>query len=165
MAKTEHLPAVEPATPPEAMKRLNGLVIWILGSRLGKRMNARLMTLEFTGRRTGRTYRLPVGRQDLLGKRSVLTKRMWRSNFRGGGDARLRVDGAWHQSRGVLVEDVPTIARAYAEGIERHGWQNAKNTLGLKINVGRPPTLAELEQFVRSYGWYLIQFDLDDQGA
>jgi hypothetical protein len=162
MAEQTTRPAVEPVTPPEAMKKLNGLVNALLGSPLGKTMGKRMMTLEFTGAKTGATYRLPVGRQELLGKLGVLTKRAWRVNFRGGRDARLRVEREWKPAHGELIEDAATIARAYAEGIERVGWKNTKNTLGIKINVGRPPTLDELEQYVETYGWYLIQFDLND---
>jgi len=132
----------------------------LLGSPLGRLIGKRLMILEFTGRKSGTTYRLPVGRQELLGKLSVLTKRIWRANFRGGEDARVLVEREWKAARGMLVEDVDTRARAYAEGVERVGWQNTKNTLGIKVNVGRTPTIDELRDYVQTYGWYLVQFDL-----
>ena len=59
----------------------------------------------------------------------------------------------------------PTVARAYAEGIGRVGRKNTKNTIGVKINVDRDPTLDELETFVGTYGWYLIQFDVEPDAA
>jgi hypothetical protein len=153
-------PTIEPVTPPEMMKLLNGVTNALLASPLGKRLGGRLMTLEFEGRKSHKMYRLPVGRQELLDKLSVLTKRKWRLNFRGGADARARLDGRWQPVHGLLVEDADTIARAYQEGIERFGRSNTRNTIGIKINVDRDPTLDELREYVSAYGWYLIQFDV-----
>jgi hypothetical protein len=44
----------------------------------------------------------------------------------------------------VLLEDPNEVAAAYAAVIERIGWKAAQRQLGIKINVGRAPTHAEL---------------------
>jgi hypothetical protein len=152
---------IESWTPPEVTRYGRGPMNAMLGiGFLRKRLGDSIVTIEFTGTKTGKQYQLPVGQRELLGKRSVFSSRKWALNFRGGADARIRLTDGWHDARGTLVEDLETIARAYAEGIEQVGWQKTKTTLGLIINVGRVPTLDELKDYVQRTGFRVIQFDL-----
>jgi hypothetical protein len=154
-------PAIESWTPPAVTRYGNRPMNAMLGiGQLRKRLGDSIVTIEFNGRKSGKQYQLPVGQRELLGKRSVFSKQSWALNFRGGADARIRLSDGWHKARGTLVEDVETIARAYAEGIEQVGWQKTKTTLGLIINVGRVPTLDELKDYVTRTGYSVIQFDL-----
>jgi hypothetical protein len=154
-------PAVEPVTPPEIMKIMNRPVNALLGTGImRKRVGDSIISLEFTGKKSGKTYRLPVGQQELLGKHSVLTRRKWGLNFRGGADAKMRLGDGWHDAHGTLVDDADTVAHAYVEGVKKVGWEKAKGTLGLKINVGREPTFEELKDYVQRTGYRLIQFDV-----
>jgi hypothetical protein len=153
-------PPIELYKPPEITTKLNGVVNALLASPLGKRMQGSIMTIEFTGRKTGKTYRLPVGHQQMLGKLTVLTRRTWAVNFRGGADARLRLGGEWKAARGSLVEDTDTVADGLAEAIDRVGWDKTKNTIGLVVNVGRAPTREELETFLAGQTMRLVQLDV-----
>jgi hypothetical protein len=161
MADNGGKPAVEAFTPPEFMKVLNKPINALLGTKMmRKRVGDSLAVLEFAGRKSGKTFRLPVGHHELLGKHSVLTRRKWRENFRLGTDAKIRLSDGWHDAYGALVDDVPTVAKAYAEGLNKVGLEKAKGKLGLIINVDREPTLEELEDYVRRTGYALIQLDL-----
>jgi hypothetical protein len=161
MADETTKPAVEALTPPEFMKVFNRPINAMLGTGLmRKRVGDSIVSLEFTGSKSGKTYRLPVGQHELLGKRSVFTRRTWGLNFRGGADAKLRLGDGWHDARGTLVDDPETVARAYLEGVKKVGWEKAKGTLGLKINVGREPTIEELKDYVQRTGYRVIQFDM-----
>ena len=56
-------PAVEDAPPPKAVLRLlNPLLAALLRSPLHRLASKNLMLLTVTGRKSGRTYTLPVGR-------------------------------------------------------------------------------------------------------
>lgn len=84
---------------------MNPLLRAVLASPVGRGLNRALLLLEFQGRRSGRTYRTPVGFvRD--GDRIVVvtspTYRWWR-NVIGGADVRVRVDGAWHAARAELI--------------------------------------------------------------
>jgi len=50
-----------------------------------------------------------------------------------------------------LDEEPAGVASTLRAVIERIGWQAARRQIGLTVNVGRTPTLTELEQAVRDY--------------
>jgi hypothetical protein len=160
-------PAIEFREPAEIGKMANPVWKALLASRLGRRIGTRVLTLEFTGRKTGKTFRFPVGHQVILGKTTVLTRSAWRLNFAGGADARLRMGGKWQPARGVLVDDVDTVACGLAERIEQLGWDSlaTKYTLGLIIHLGRTPTIAELKDLLNDSTLRLIHFDFTERAA
>jgi hypothetical protein len=89
-----------------------------------------------------------VGRHEVDGVPSVFTSMLWRVNVRGGADVQVTYDGRTCHAHAILVEDPDEVADAYATVIQRLGWRAAQRQLGMKINVGRMPTHAELTQAV-----------------
>ena len=81
----------------------------LLDSRFGRRLNQALLLLEFTGRRSGRTFRTPVG-YVREGDRLILvtspTYRWWR-NVVGGARVRVRLPEGWRtgEARLLLPDD------------------------------------------------------------
>jgi hypothetical protein len=160
-------PAIEFREPAEIGKVFNPAWRVLLASRLGRRIGTKVLALEFTGRKTGKTFRFPVGHQLILGKTTVLTRSTWRLNFAGGADARLRMGGKWQPARGVLLEDLDATARGLVERIEQLGWDSwaTKYTLGLIIHLGRTPTIAELKDLLDNSTFRIIQFDFAERAA
>ncbi len=154
-------PAVERVTPPLLLVKLaNPVMRRLLASPLHGVVSAQLLLLHFTGRRTGRRYIVPTGYHDLDGVPSVLTNSGWRLNFRGGADIEVTLRGRRRPARAILIEDPATVTDVYQGMIDRLGWQAAQRRLGIRINVGRPPTRDELVEAVRKSGLSIVRLDL-----
>ena len=159
MASPSTTPAVERTTPPELMVRVvNPVMRRLLASPLHRLVSGQLMLLRYRGRRSGRPFALPLGRQQHRGRVSEFTNSAWRHNFRGGHDAELVEHGAPRPVRGTLVEDVDEVTAAYAAKIDELGWQAAQRRLGIRVNAGRAPTREELAEAIRASGLSIVTF-------
>ncbi len=88
--------------------RTNPVMIRVLTSRFHRLLSSGLCVVEYDGRRSGRTYRLPVGYHDLGGavvvSTSIAPERSWWRNFTDPHPARLCIKGRWRDMEGrVLV--------------------------------------------------------------
>lgn len=153
--------AVERVHPPDALMRLvNPVLRRLVPSRLGRRLQDRVLLLRFTGRRSGKAYEIPVGCHDIDGKPSLLTNSGWRFNFRGGRDVEVLLRGEWRPAVATLVEDPTVVARVYDGKIGDLGMKQAQRQLGIKITVDRRPTREELEDVVRRSGLSIVELDV-----
>ena len=160
MAVPTSPPAVERTTPPELLVRvINPVMRRLLASPGHRAVSAQLMLLRYRGRRSGRPFAVPVGRQQHRGQVAAFTNSPWRHNFRGGHDAELVDRGSPRPVRGTLVEDVDEVAAAYAAKIEDLGWQAAQRRLGIRINAGRAPSREELAEAIRASGLSIVGFE------
>jgi hypothetical protein len=155
-------PAVEAAYPSEFLtKSVNPLARFVLRSPLGGPLRRRYMLLDFTGRRSGRRYVVPVtvhrASGDPAAEPYVLTSAGWRHNFRGGADVEVTLDGRTIPMRGELVDDPAVVAPVYAKRIEEYGRRMAQIELPIKINVPRTPTVEELTEAAERSGLSLIK--------
>jgi hypothetical protein len=48
------------------------------------------------------------------------------------------------------------VAVSYQTLISRLGWDKARRHLGISVRDGRPPTVLELKDAAREYGWSVI---------
>lgn len=141
-------PPVEPGQPPRAVLRLvNPVLRMLLRSRLHQPLSKQFVLLTVTGRKTGRSYVIPVGRHESDGELLVCASGEWRHNLRGGARVRVTIDGHEHSGYAQYEEDPDTVAQAYRTLLERLGRGKARQ-LGLKLNVDRVPTLEELKSVV-----------------
>ncbi|MBC8092755.1 MAG: nitroreductase family deazaflavin-dependent oxidoreductase [Pseudonocardia sp.] len=158
---TTDTPAVERTYPPKIVTWLGNPLLTRLLRRPGSRTGRGLMLLRVRGRRTGTPIETPVARQEIGGELSCLTSSGWRHNFQGGRECELVLDGRVRKARGVLVADAESVVRAYREVMDRVGPGGYRRT-GLKVNVDRPPSDAELTEAVRRYGLAYVRFTLLD---
>jgi deazaflavin-dependent oxidoreductase (nitroreductase family) len=143
-------PAVESRTPPRALLRMvNPVVKAILRSPLHRLLGKHLLVLTVTGRKSGRTYSVPVGRYD-AGDGGLLLSAggAWRHNLRGGADVRVTLDGRERPAYAILVEDPDEAAREFKALLDRVG----PRALGLRVHVDRAPTAAEVGEALRGRG-------------
>lgn len=153
----ESRPAVERFHPPRAlMKVVNPVMRRLLERGLGGRS---LIVLHYTGRRSGKSYDLPVGFHVIDGDTYVITNAGWRHNFAGGVDIEVTRDGRRQPVRATLLEDPDEVVAFYARRISEMGPKSAGRRMGLRINVDREPTRAELRDAVDRYGLSLIKLD------
>ena len=138
--------------PPALVKMGNPLVRMLLGSPLHGALGDSFLVLHLTGRR----YDIPVGYVDMEGKLAVVTVARWRVNLRGGADVEVTLRGHLRPMHALLEEDPASVAVSYQAMIGRLGWKKAQRQLGILLPGGRPPTLVELSDAAREYGWSVI---------
>jgi deazaflavin-dependent oxidoreductase (nitroreductase family) len=136
-------PSVEDARPPKAVLRLvNPVLVAVLRSGLHRVASKNLMLLTVTGRKSGRTYTMPVTRhQQPDGTLVVSSAGGWRHNLRSGTEARVTVEGQ-ERTAHVTVEEDPVRATEVFKGLLEHSNERA---VGVKVNVKRSPTFDEIK--------------------
>jgi len=103
---------------------LNPFLIRLLHSPLHFVMSAGLMTITYTGRRSGRRITIPVGFQDHSRHVDILVskaqgKKWWR-NFESLGDVELRIRGKRVSGNAQLVpSDTAAFAEAFTGALDR----------------------------------------------
>ena len=142
--------------PPALVKMGNPLVRMLLGSPLHGVLDDSFLVLHLTGRKTGHRYDIPVGYVDMEGKLAVVTIAGWRANLRGGADVEVTLRGRLRPMHALLDEDPASVAVSYQAMIGRIGWKKAQRQLGISLPAGRVPTLLELNDAAREYGWSVI---------
>lgn len=138
-------PAVEDHTPPRAVLNvINTVLRTVLQSRMHRAVGGGLMLLHVTGRKSGRVYDVPVGRHEYHGQLVASAGGGWRRNLAGGADLEVTLDGRRRRAHGELVEDPREVAEIFSDLLAQVGLKRV-NTLGLRLNVDRAPTLEELQ--------------------
>ena len=155
-------PAVQRVTPPRGpYVVINRVIGWVLSSpRRAGRMGGALLLLHLTGRKTGRLLTFPVAyRPSDDGRLLVLTNSVWRLNLRDRHAVEVTLHGVRGPARAELVEDPAAVAEVYHQLIPEVGHAKAGRRMGIRINVDRAPTLAELEEAVRRDGLSLVYLE------
>ncbi|MGY1669537.1 nitroreductase/quinone reductase family protein [Geodermatophilus sp. SYSU D00710] len=124
------------------------------------RAGGQLLVLHLTGRRTGRRYDVPAGYHLVDGVPTVFTNSGWRHNCAGGAEVEVTFRGRRRPAHAELVTDPATVAAVYQRLIEEMGWRAAQRRMGIRITVGRTPTLEELQDAVSRSGLSLIRLEL-----
>ncbi len=103
--------------------RLNPLIAGILRSPLHFLLSFGLMLITVTGRRSGRSYTIPVGYRRVDGGLVVMVSRarrkQWWRNYREPSPVALRLRGREVLGRAALVAPASDEFRRYAEGTFR----------------------------------------------
>lgn len=147
MAKQSH--AIEPGHPPSALMRLvNPVLSALLRTPLAGPARRQLMVLSFTGRKTGRSFAIPVSAHLIGGHLYALTGAQWKQNFRDGAAARVVYDGATRAMRGVLVGDRAAVTDLYLRCVESYGLRRAQRMIGLTFRDPRIPSREEFAEAV-----------------
>jgi hypothetical protein len=142
--------------------RLANPLIRRLVQRARGRQPQQVLVLHFRGRRSGHPYSIPVGYRRIDGRLAILTDGRWRHNFRGGADVQVTLKGRLRRARAEVQSDPLSVACLYDRLLGELGWRRAARQLGMRVNVGRPPTLAELEEMVRRSGLSVVWLDLEE---
>ena len=136
------VPPVQDAQPPKGLIRLaNPIVAALLRSPLHRLVGKNLMLLTVTGRKSGRSYTLPVGRhQQPDGTLVVSAGGAWRHNLQDGSEVRVVLDGRVRTAH-VTVEEDPLRAAEVFRGLLDCAGPRA---LAVKITGDHSPTLEEI---------------------
>jgi hypothetical protein len=141
---TEQSPAVTIAHPPEGLLRaVNPAVKFLLRTPLAGGLRKQMMVLNFTGRKSGRQYSIPVSAHRLDNALYALASAGWTANFRDGANVDVLHDGRTVTMRGELIRDAATVADLSYRAAESYGAKKAQTLMGLKFRDNRVPAVAE----------------------
>ncbi len=108
----------------------NPVMIRVLTSRAHRALSAGLCVIEYEGRRSGRTFRLPVGYHEIgeavVVSTSIAPTRNWWRNFVESHPARLCVQGKWREVEGRVLEPGTDEFREWVDAMFRRGRVVAK---------------------------------------
>ena len=156
MASSNDRQLVRHRPPPAALLRaLNPTVRATLGTQLWRLFPSWMAVLEFSGRRSHRPLRVPVGLHDVHETPTVFTERPWRLNFARGAPVTVISRGKRRHGRGELVQDRGEVGSALAVALER----TRPSNLGLAVEKGHRPTAQELA----ALGGDMITIRYDDR--
>ena len=134
--------------PPDLlMGVVNPLLALMLLSPAGRLIRAPVIVLGFTGKRTGRRYRIPVGWHDVGEGKGVFTSAQWRLNFRGSASTTVRSGGRTLHRMGVLVEDPQAVSLGLQHAIDSG---STPRMLGLYVPEGHRLTPSDMEMLGRA---------------
>jgi hypothetical protein len=128
----------------------------LLQSRWGRRIGG-VMLLEFSGRRSGRTIKVPVNFHLVDGVPMAFTDAPWRLNFDGGAPVKVTHRGRVYETRGSLVPMTPeAMGQAVRKSLDTGG---SAQRMGIKTARGHEPTAAELAAIGPALGTSVIKLD------
>lgn len=143
--------------PPAALvQTFNPVARLLLRSPVHGLIDQSVLLLHVTGRKTGRTYHIPIAYTGIDDRLVLVTVARWRVNLRGGADVAVTRHGVRRPMRALLDEDPASVAVAYQTLIDHIGWPEAARQLGIATAHGRRPTLLELRVAAQECGWSII---------
>ena len=156
---TEQPYAVDVGHPPSAILRaVNPVLKSLLGTPLAGPLRKQLMVLNFTGRKSGKQFSLPVSAHVIDNDLYALAGANWKHNFKGGAPARVVYDGKTTEMRGELLPSGPAIADLYHRCAQSYGVKRAQRMMGLQFRDNRIPTPAEFGEAIDRQKLVAIKF-------
>ena len=133
--------------PPLLLVRvMNHILRVALRTPLGRAIRP-FALLEFTGRQSGRTYRVPVGWHTIGTGPAVFTPAPWRANFAGGIHVTVHHCGRRRSLTGTLEADPAHVATAMQSLADRRG---SLRPIGVTIPTGHHVTEADVRAVDRA---------------
>lgn len=149
---TEQTQAITVSHPPAELLRIaNPILQSLLGTPLLGNLRKQLMVVNFSGRKTGRRYSIPLSAHRIDNDLYALTGAPWKQNFRGGATAEVLHDGKTTTMRGELIGDRPVVADLFWRCAQSYGVKRAQRMMGLNFRDQRMPTLEEFTEAVDEF--------------
>ncbi|HWX52864.1 MAG TPA: nitroreductase family deazaflavin-dependent oxidoreductase [Solirubrobacteraceae bacterium] len=124
------------------LKLVNPLMVALLRSRLHRLASKNFILLTVTGRKSGRSYTLPVTRHEQPdGSLVISAAGSWRHNLQAGTDVRVTLEGRERTAHVTPVRDPAQAADVFAGLLDR----SSARDVGVKVNVDRSPTPEEIK--------------------
>jgi predicted TIM-barrel fold metal-dependent hydrolase len=124
----------------------NPIMVWLLHSPLHGMLSGSMMVIEYKGKKSGRTYHLPVGYKRI--GENLLTvsykRRTWWRNLRGGVHVNIRLQGKDVSGQAEVVEDEHGVAEGLMALID--GNSRTAHMFGIPFNTNDQPEPESLKQ-------------------
>lgn len=156
---TEQSYAVDIGHPPDPLLRaVNPVLKWLLGTPLAGPLRKQLMVLNFTGRKSGNQFSIPVSAHVIDKDLYALAGANWKYNFKGGAPARVVYAGKKTAMQGELIADRATVHDLYHRCALSYDVKRAQRMMGLKFRDNRIPSLPEFAEAVDRLKLAAIKF-------
>lgn len=134
----------EPPAPEAVFTVVNPLLKLLLRSPLHGLVSDALLVLEYTGRRSGKTYRLPVGYTQFDDTLFLFTHSGWWHNFEEPREVAVRLRGERRRGTASAITDPEAVAERLQRVMDDRG-VGAARRLGFEVEGGVPDqeTLAD----------------------
>lgn len=152
--------AITLSHPPTAVLRIvNPFLKVLLRTPLRGPAGKELMVVSFTGRKSGRTYSIPLSAHHIDDDLYAITGARWKNNFRGGATAEVLYEGTTATVRGELINDHAAVADLAHRASQAYGAKRAQRTLGVKFRDQRQvPSLEDFAEAVEREHLVAIRF-------
>ena len=156
---TEQSNAITVSHPPEAFLRVvNPMMKLLLRTPLAGAARNQLMVVNFTGRKSGRAYSIPLSAHLIDGNLYAMAAATWKNNFRDGAPAQVLHNGKTTAMRGELITDKALVADLYSRCAESYGVKRAERAMGLGFRDHQMPTRDQFAEAVEELGLRAIRF-------
>jgi hypothetical protein len=156
---TEKSNAITVSHPPEAFLRIvNPIMKVLLHTPFAGPARNQLMVVNFTGRKSGRHYSLPLSAYVIDGVLYAMTGATWKANFRDGATAQVLHDGKTTTMRGELLTDKAHVTDLYSRCAESYGVKRAERAMGLAFRDHQMPTHDQFAEAVDELNLRAIRF-------
>jgi hypothetical protein len=156
---TEQSNPITVSHPPDAVLRIvNPILKLLLHTPFAGPARNQLMVVNFSGRKSGKHYSIPVTAHVIDGTLFALTGSPWKANFRDGATAQVLHDGKTTTMRGELITDKTHIADLYARCAESYGVKRAERVMGIGFRDHQMPTHDQFAEAVDELGLRAIRF-------
>ena len=127
----------------------NPIMVWILYSPLHGMLSKFMMVLNYTGRKSGKHYQLPVGYKKTDGTLLTvsLKKRTWWRNMRGGAPVLVHLQGRDIPAIAEVVEDDKQVEQGLRDFIG--GNPRDARMFGIKVETDGSLNLESLNRAVK----------------
>ncbi len=156
---TEQSNPITISHPPDVFLRVvNPLLKVLLRTPLAGPARNQLMVVNFTGRKSGRHFSIPLSAHLIDGILYAMTGKVWKNNFRDGATAQILHDGKTTTMRGELITDQAHVADLYSRCVESYGVKRAERAMGLGFRDHQMPTRDQFAEAVKELHLNAIRF-------
>jgi deazaflavin-dependent oxidoreductase (nitroreductase family) len=144
-------------TPRKPPQFLNQIMSFVLRSPLHGRVSKTLMLLTFTGRKSGKSYTIPVGYTRQGNTITLFTDHNWWKNFREKAPVRVRVRGQDLAGIAEVIEDKEVTAQELLRFIEQ--LPGAARAYGVTFDAEKRPEPESVRQAAQRFTLMHIQLN------
>jgi hypothetical protein len=156
---TEQSNPITVSHPPQVFLRtVNPILKLLLHTPFAGTARNQFMVVDFTGRKSGRHYSIPLTAHVIDGVLFAMTGASWKANFRDGAAAQVLHDGKTTAMRGELITDKAHVADLYARCAESYGVKRAERVMGIGFRDHQMPTREQFAQAVDELNLRAIRF-------
>jgi deazaflavin-dependent oxidoreductase (nitroreductase family) len=138
-------------------KIINPTFKLLLRTPLHGLMSKRLMVLTFRGRKSGKTYSIPVGYVQDGNTLYVSTQSGWKNNLRDNAVVNMRLRGEGRRGTANLITDVEGMTAGFAI-VLKHA-PELSNIIGVQLGPDGTPRLEDVVT-AQAQGYVVVRIDL-----
>lgn len=128
------------------MRIFNPTLRFLLRTPLAGPLGHQFMLLNFTGRKSGRPFSIPVTAHHIDDGLYAIANTVWKNNFRDGADAEVVHDGTTRKMRGDLITDPAVVADLAHRLAQSYGARRAQTFMGLQFRGREVPSVDDFRE-------------------